>query len=50
MTSEDETKALKEKIEDLEKIFADQTNKMLDLLKENLELKENLKEFEEFHK
>jgi len=49
MTSEDETKALKEKIKDQEKIFADQTNKMLDLLKENLELKEKLKEFEEFH-
>ena len=49
MTSEDETKSLKEKREDQEKIFADQTNKMLELLKENLELKEKLKEFEEFH-
>ncbi len=49
MTLEDENIALKEMKEDLEKILADQANKMLELLKENLELKENLKEFEKSH-
>ena len=49
MPLEDKNKDHKEMIEGLEKILADQTNKMLELLKENLELKEKLKEFEEFH-
>ena len=49
MTLEDENKAIKEMTEDLEKILADQANKLLELLKENLELKEKLKEFEESH-
>ncbi len=49
MTLEDKNKAIKEMIEDLEKILADQDNKMLEILKENLELKEKLKEFEESH-
>ena len=44
-----EDKDHKEMIEGLEKILADQTNKMLEILKENLELKEKLKEFEESH-
>ncbi len=49
MTLEDENKPIKEMTEDLEKILADQANKLLELLKENLELKEKLKEFEESH-
>ena len=49
MTLEDENKAIKEMTEDLEKVLADQANKLLELLKENLELKEKLKEFEESH-
>jgi len=49
MTLEDENKAIKEMKEGLEKILADQAKKLLELLKENLDLKEKLKEFEESH-